>query len=736
MKDEQGDVGPAGGGGGAAAVVSLSPLSGKLVGEPLVESMGGENLVEESYEEGYGGEIMVEIVGSDVFVGGVRGHKEGYLGSEEVGNFKDHAWQNGEENPFSDGMDVWDEEIDVCFNESVDLQNGGEVMDVRSSKEVVEEKVCPSETEIVQTDSVMFDDPAVKTEARLDIVVEDYEFPQSKEQVFEVQITESEFGIEEHKPEFPDEEYEGIFAISDMVWGKIRNHPWWPGQVFDPEHASDKAVQYYKKDSYLVAYFGDGTFSWSNSSVLRPFRSYFPQIEKQSNSEAFQSAVDSALEEVSRRVELGLACSCIPEDAYRRIEAQVVENTGIREESCRRYGVDHSSRASFFEPDKLLDYVRNLATHASSSCGADRVDLVILRGQLSAFSRYKGYRLPTEFLESDENISDEVVGPHRDKHTPEDDSCSRKERSLMELMDDDVSSGRKQRSDDPLTNGSGKRVNGQTHKPSFRIGDCVSRVASQLTQSTSSVKGNSVETVIDENRGPLSSTESFSVNKIVSQLQTVAQKPEKENGFENSTRTFFSGFRNSVVLNQRGRKRKAESAIGEEFDFGDAKNDSYWTDRIVHTKEEQTLPYIENPVVKQSGIKSQSRKRFSGGTHSGAAMELDDCLRRRKQESSPAELILNFADKKCVPSEINLNKIFRRFGTLMESETEVDRDLGQAKVIFKRGADAVIAHDSSEKFNIFGPVIVTYEIGYSPLISVKVLPLEIPQFPEDDILML
>ena len=105
---------------------------------------------------------------------------------------------------------------------------------------------------------------------------------------------------------------ENEFSITDLVWGKVRSHPWWPGQISDPADASEKAVKYYKKDCFLVAYFGDRTFAWNDASLLKPFRPHFSQIEKQSNSEAFQNAVSCALDEVKRRVELGLACSCIP----------------------------------------------------------------------------------------------------------------------------------------------------------------------------------------------------------------------------------------------------------------------------------------------------------------------------------------------------------------------------------------------------------------------------------------
>ncbi|KAL8052196.1 hypothetical protein ABFX02_06G196900 [Erythranthe guttata] len=525
---------------------------------------------------------------------------------------------------------------------------------------------------------------------------------------------------------------EGTFAISDLVWGKVRSHPWWPGQIFDPEDASENAAKYHKKDSYLVAYFGDRTFAWNDASVLRPFMSFFPQIEKRSSSETFQNAVECALEEVSRRVELGLACSCVPKDAYRRIEAQVVENTGIREESHRRYGVDHSTGAASFEPDKLLDYVRNLA--ARSSCGADQLDLVIARAQLSAFYLFKGYRPITEFpptgelLEIDQKeLADEM------EYSPED------------AEDESAASRKRIATTEPLT--TVPIPTSQTPKPSFKIGECIRRVASQLTAATSSV----------EKTTAVVSPEASSVEEMLSQLQLVARDPKKRHTFMKNIHNFFMGFRSSIALNKRGRKKKSDSAVGgsgEEFEFDDV-NDSYWTDRIVHNYPEEQLITTTTNNNRENGAgsnfqlvtfdaeksgkairKTNSRKRYSTGIYPTEATEIDEGVKRRKQESSPAELILTFAERKCVPSEINLNKMFRRFGPLMESETEVDHETGCAKVIFKRGSDAEVARNSSEKFGIFGPVLVNYQIGYSPLISVKVLPVEIPQFEEDMELMM
>ncbi|KAL8544446.1 hypothetical protein ACS0TY_004847 [Phlomoides rotata] len=587
---------------------------------------------------------------------------------------------------------------------------------------------------------------------------------------------------------------EGSFAQSDLVWGKVRSHPWWPGQIFDPDVASEKAVKYHKKDSYLVAYFGDQTFAWNDSSALKPFRPHFSQIEKQSSSEAFHNAVNCALEEVERRVALGLSCSCIPKDAYAMIETQVVENTGIREEASIRFGVDRSTQASHFEPNKLLDYITGLAPRASSR--VDRLDLVIARAQLAAYFRFTGYRSLAEYpsgelLESDVDtakVSDEAVASHKRKHVPKGASQSKKEKSSVELMVDREyspdaedefgaddfgksvpSSGKKRKALDPLADGSEKRITvysakvsssaTQAPKPSFKIGECIRRVASQLTGSTPSIKGSNDETVIDgtsniheqsEKQSAVVPIESLSVSELLSQIELVAQGPMKRHGFQNNIRAFFLGFRSSVAINRRARKKKSEQTVGgsgEEFEFDDV-NDSYWTDRIVQNYPEGQLPHEgengtpnhqvvpftgEKPV--KTGRKPHSRKRVSSAVSPTVPTVEDENAKRIKQESSPAELILSFAERNRVPSEINLNKMFRRFGPLMESETEVDHEYGCAKVIFKRGSDAEVARNSAEKFSIFGPALVNYHVGYSPVISVKILPVAMPQPQEDEALM-
>ncbi|XVF23718.1 hypothetical protein REPUB_Repub13aG0063800 [Reevesia pubescens] len=610
---------------------------------------------------------------------------------------------------------------------------------------------------------------------------------------------------------------EGEFSVSDLVWGKVRSHPWWPGQIFDPSDASEKAVKYHKKDSFLVAYFGDRTFAWNEASLLKPFRSHFSQIEKQSNSESFQNAVNCALEEVSRRVELGLACSCIPQDVHDKIKFQEVENTGVQEESSIRDGVDISMSASAFEPDKLVDYLKALAE--SPSGGGDRLDLVIAKAQLLAFYRLKGFQQLPEFQfcrglsENEANTSHSEEKMHfseviehvipmdadgeqsstgqatsktqrsyylKRKHNLKDVLYpSKKERSLSELMGETFdspdgengsdgignkllssSSGKKRKAVDSFEDSvmqEGRKTISLAKvsltaphfpKPSFKIGECIRRAASQMSGSPSVLKstGDRLQKldagsenlaadgydVPDDNfedalRKKMNiMTEYSSLDELLSQLHLAACDPIKSYSFVNLIIAFFSDFRDSVVLDQfpgdkagGKRKKSPNSIIGspETFEFEDM-NDTYWTDRIVQNGSEehpspgngrgqyQIVP-VEIGKPLQKGRKS--RKRYSDVSHDLTAQKPPGYV----DERAPAELVMNFSEINSVPSETKLNKMFKHFGPLKESETEVDRETSRAKVVFRRSSDAEVAYNSAGKFNIFGPVAVNYQLNYT-----------------------
>ncbi|CAL0303118.1 unnamed protein product [Lupinus luteus] len=619
-------------------------------------------------------------------------------------------------------------------------------------------------------------------------------------------------------------EKEGEFSVSDMVWGKVRSHPWWPGQIFDPSDSSEKAMKHCKKDCYLVAYFGDRTFAWNEESQLKPFRKHFSAIEKHSTSESFQNAVECALDEVTKQVEFGLACPCIPKDTYDTIKYQIIENAGIRQELRSRHWVDESLNASTFSPDKLIQYLKTLSVLPTG--GFDRLEHVIAKAQLLAFYRFKGYSTLPELqygegldnemdniIHHGENSLSEVVehltpvsnngglaGPgnlksqsssHQKRKRNLKDSLPlpKKERSLSKLMgvtpdspdgdywsDEKVTDNlvlparsKKKRTIDHFADDIGmeegrKTISlakvSNTKKPSFKIGECIRRVASQLTGSPSMLKSSgdrsqktdgSIDSVSGygsddpfqnfeeaQKSNPTVPTEYSSLDDLLFSLQRVAEDPLGDYGHPNSMISFFSDFRNSILVAdisgkeifstvKIGAKRKKPpiAATPEAFEFEDM-NDTYWTDRVVDNVAEEQPP-VEKPrrrykkkdnqlVPAEPGKPVQvsrrpySRKRYSDSN----LVEAPEKPAGYIDENAPAELVMNFAELDSVPSETILNKMFRRFGPLKESETEVDRVSSRARVVFKKCADAEVACGSAKKFNIFGPILVRYELNYTP----------------------
>ncbi|TVU18112.1 hypothetical protein EJB05_34185, partial [Eragrostis curvula] len=190
---------------------------------------------------------------------------------------------------------------------------------------------------------------------------------------------------------FEDEQEKAGFAPPRLVWGKVKSHPWWPGQVFDPADASELAQrQQRRRGSVLVAYFWDKSFAWTDAAALRPFRAGFRRFAAQSAHSTFAASVDAALDEVARRVDVGLSCCCCCGGKNMAVsKKQVIDNAGVRDGA---YGaaVDAAFARRAFRGEAFVGYVSALA--AAPLAGADRVDLAIATAQLKAFSRWRGSR--------------------------------------------------------------------------------------------------------------------------------------------------------------------------------------------------------------------------------------------------------------------------------------------------------------------------------------------------------
>ncbi|XP_058188231.1 PWWP domain-containing protein 3-like [Rhododendron vialii] len=182
-----------------------------------------------------------------------------------------------------------------------------------------------------------------------------------------------------------DEELE--YFVGDFVWGKIRGHPWWPGQIYDPSDASEYARKYDQRERLLVGYFGDGSFSWCTPSQLKPFAEGFEEMSKQSDSKSFVNALQKALDEIGRLVELKMTCSCIPEENRVGLARPLAKNAGIKQGVLvPEYDMSILSVPQL-GPVELYETLRCIAEVGSST---SLLDLTVLRSYLSAFYRAKG----------------------------------------------------------------------------------------------------------------------------------------------------------------------------------------------------------------------------------------------------------------------------------------------------------------------------------------------------------
>ena len=100
------------------------------------------------------------------------------------------------------------------------------------------------------------------------------------------------------------------FQVGDLVWGKVKSHPWWPGHIFNEAFASPSVRRMRRVDHVLVAFFGDSSYGWFDPAELIPFEPHLSDKAHQTAAKHFVRAVEEAVDEASRRSALGLTCKC------------------------------------------------------------------------------------------------------------------------------------------------------------------------------------------------------------------------------------------------------------------------------------------------------------------------------------------------------------------------------------------------------------------------------------------
>ncbi|XP_010558277.1 PREDICTED: uncharacterized protein LOC104826984 [Tarenaya hassleriana] len=549
---------------------------------------------------------------------------------------------------------------------------------------------------------------------------------------------------------YKSEDAKPNFSDSDLVWAKVRSHPWWPGQKFDASDASEKAKKYFKKGTSLVTYFGDHTFAWNDPSRIKPFHQHFSQLEKQSNLAEFRHAIDCALEEVSRRTEFGLACPCISEEVYNKIKTQNVINPGIREESSVREGGDSISSASFFEPAKLVEYIKIIACTPSYSL-TDKLHFTSHRAQLLAFHRWKGYPdLPQfEKLRGSVESAPKVAPPGVNKDISQVAKPKTVEQVSSEKrrIEENNESGQKQRGESDDRTGRNKKEktliefiaekrrskskgSGADDKSDGKQFPDRKRKAefSESDKSIKRIKKNNLplEDLISQDsakkdrKGNLSGGDTNKPQKPKPVFGIGASILRVASQMNSSTPTLLkpcSGSTPKMVAKNNTQEKRLSMKPDDVKDYSE--------EQILPEKKSEATEVVPDIPTKDNGPTeveklSGSASKEHPGTENSAEECSDnsceeDCYEEDEDAMAPNALILNFTDLDSVPSVEKLNKIFSRYGALRESETEVMKKSKKAKVVFKRGEDAETAFSSAGKYSIFGPSLLSYRLKHVAL---------------------
>lgn len=169
----------------------------------------------------------------------------------------------------------------------------------------------------------------------------------------------------EPKSELDDEDPADKHRLTtgDMVWGKVKSHPWWPGHIFNESFASPSVRRIKRDDNVLVAFFGDSSYGWFDPSELIHFEPHFVEKSKQTSLRSFVRAVEESIDEVSRRAALGLACRCQNPNNFR--PTKVPNYYSVDVVGYERNGI-YSKRQiikarKFFDAKKVVNFMRKLA---------------------------------------------------------------------------------------------------------------------------------------------------------------------------------------------------------------------------------------------------------------------------------------------------------------------------------------------------------------------------------------
>ncbi|XP_050382209.1 PWWP domain-containing protein 1-like [Argentina anserina] len=178
------------------------------------------------------------------------------------------------------------------------------------------------------------------------------------------------------------------FEVGDLVWGKVKSHPWWPGHIFNEAFATSQVRRTRREGHVLVAFFGDSSYGWFDPAELIPFEPHFAEKSRQTNYRNFPRAVEEAVDELSRRRGLAFVCKCRKGDNFRPtgVPGYFVVDVPDYEHGAV-YSTEQIKKArDGFSPVELVSLVKKLA---SSPVRGDQKSLSFIKNRATMFAYRK-----------------------------------------------------------------------------------------------------------------------------------------------------------------------------------------------------------------------------------------------------------------------------------------------------------------------------------------------------------
>jgi len=88
------------------------------------------------------------------------------------------------------------------------------------------------------------------------------------------------------------------FKIGEIVWTKLRGHPWWPSRIEDEEIIPENVLQQKPRNgnSIPVMFFGSRDYAWVSNEAIKSFEDHKKDFIKKKNTALFDKAVQQAMD--------------------------------------------------------------------------------------------------------------------------------------------------------------------------------------------------------------------------------------------------------------------------------------------------------------------------------------------------------------------------------------------------------------------------------------------------------